>query len=57
MRTEELPGIAALFIPNSPSSDLGLARKFMRALVAGARNVPNLAFSIPFNLRLLHTAA
>ena len=36
MRTEELPGIAALFILNSPSSDLGLARKFMRALVAGA---------------------
>jgi hypothetical protein len=36
MKTEELPGIVALFIPSSPSPNLGLARKFMMELVAGA---------------------
>ena len=36
MNIEELLGIIALSIPNSPSSNRGLARKFMIALVAGA---------------------
>jgi hypothetical protein len=36
MKSEELPGFVALFIPSSPSTELGLAPKFMRALVAGA---------------------
>ena len=36
MRNEELSGTIRLFIPNSPSHDLSLARKFMMALVAGA---------------------
>jgi len=57
MRNEELSGTIRLFIPNSPSHDLSLARKFMMALVAGARNVPNLALVIPFSLKLLRVVA
>ena len=36
MKIEELPGIVALFIPSSPSTDLAYAWKFMISLVAGA---------------------
>ena len=57
MKIEELPGIvAALFIPSSPSPNLGFAWDIMTALVAGACNVPN-ALVIPFRFDLVHAAA